>query len=44
MHIDSMSAVKITENEGRVNAKISEASHVSQSVANQKLVRHIRHP
>ena len=32
-----MSAVKITENEGRVNAQVSEASHVSQSVANQKL-------
>ena len=37
MNIDSISAVKITENEGRVNAQMSEVSHVSQSVANQKL-------
>src|ERR1039457_1876270 len=37
LKIDSMSAVKITENEGRVNAQISDASHVSQSVANQRL-------
>jgi hypothetical protein len=37
MNIDSINAVKTTENEGRVNAQISEVSHVSQSVASQKL-------
>src|SRR5580704_369116 len=37
INMDSVSAVKITENEGRVNAQINDTSHVSQSVASQKL-------
>ena len=37
MNIDSMSAMKMTENERRVNAQVREASQVSQSVASQKL-------
>jgi hypothetical protein len=37
INIDSVSAVKITENEGRVNAQSSDAIHASQRDASQKL-------